>query len=1336
MKTAPIDGGTWTTQSTGVAATLESIVWNNTDSEYVVVGLDNTILKTTDLITWTQTSAFVTAPSVYNVQGDEFTAGYGPEEMVPGVVSDTITMTVATRPGTNWDETIYQHVGYSVVSTEIAPESAIQTDYSFANVVSTPAQLNVFVTNYVTGLSTTLYEGFGYTIDWINKLVLLTTPITFIAPGTADTLRIDVYEVGNGDQLVKANTETDPIRLNTTSGFNEIYVNANYSASIYQGSGVIRPTTQPLEVLAIETNDISDTITCESVEDFVLNSPIRFSGAVFGNIVEDQVYYVKSISAVSSRIIVSEFYNVGTGTAGETFPLTNATGEMNAIIQVGTGVVWTPPAVYYNGTKLVLGTTASVIRTASGTNTITTNSTGGLIPDTSIVFSDTMFGGVIVPQQVYYVKTIVDGNEFTISETAGGTALELTDATGGATLITSDFAIGLADNGISASIVFSAKYDNTVDYITYTLFGETFPVQYGYTIPETQLFAGNGSAASFQLTNYVGGDNPTNAIVEIDGVRQNNSAYTISATTNTVLFNSPPADGTVVAVRSYNLTERQYLNSQYNITGSIGSTLGSITISSTTHSVSLFDENSPGVATFDEDSPSIVLFDQTLNWLTLASGSTSTLIINSSLVFSNVIGGIIAGQTYYITEILNSTDFVISTQVGGLPYEVTTASGAMTSVVNGLTVANIVNIASAISSPITTIAVSGTAGATDYITCSATSGLIVGQDIIFKAPIFTAGAFSVGKQYQIVSLGNTNWNTAAGTIGVTYTVGSMFTAATAGSGTGTALLASLGGISTLGQIYFVRAIISNTEFTIEDQYGNLINLTTDSGNIVAYMGGQPAVRVTTGINNNLTENSLVRIDGTLGSVQLNNNTYYAKIISETVFDLYTQPYNPALNAVNYPVTAITSYVSGGYVWLDELFTIADTTTISTSSSGNRITVVSTSGLVINTPVYFTSLGSALGDDILGNITSKTEYYILEVRPEMLAGSFMVGNEYQIVDLGTTDWNTAAGTTSVVYAIGDTFVAAAIGSGTGIASALQEFTITANRYPDEAEVVLVDATGAVNVSQFQQVNVDRLWVTVNGYRLPSSSLRLNAYNNLSILTTIETGAAVIITSMMPTATPNEEVYLLTVSTSNQAAVYRANTQTRTWLTQPLYYTDSVIYLDDASRVTDAIEQNVTTPAAVDNKYNIGLVSNKDVICHVTVFNNTTQITVNPINYKIVVVDLAPVLQISAQVAVNDSLTITTLEGRLLYINGEKISFTECDLENNSVSQLTRGALGTGEQEFIPLYSEVFGIIPNNRMTDVEYADTWNPIPGIYNTVDGDPLQIAYTQGADFLRVDKT
>ena len=52
----------------------------------------------------------------------------------------------------------------------------------------------------------------------------------------------------------------------------------------------------------------------------------------------------------------------------------------------------------------------------------------------------------------------------------------------------------------------------------------------------------------------------------------------------------------------------------------------------------------------------------------------------------------------------------------------------------------------------------------------------------------SAGSFIVAQQYKITALGTTTqlqWNTIAGTTGQTYVVGSLFTAATTGSGSGT-----------------------------------------------------------------------------------------------------------------------------------------------------------------------------------------------------------------------------------------------------------------------------------------------------------------------------------------------------------------------------------------------------------------------------------------------------------------------------------------------------------------------------------------------------------------------
>jgi hypothetical protein len=508
-----------------------------------------------------------------------------------------------------------------------------------------------------------------------------------------------------------------------------------------------------------------------------------------------------------------------------------------------------------------------------------------------------------------------------------------------------DVVVGIASNGISASIIFSTgSYENTTDYIAYTLFGETTPVQYGYTIPEVQVIAADGSTV-YVLDNYVGDNNPENAIVEVNGLRLLGTAYTIDSNTDEITFVSAPTSGDTIAVTTFNNTDRQYLNTQSGITG--------------------------------------------------------------------------------------------------------------------ITVANIVDVNNTITptSAITNCTASN--GTTEVITCVSTTGFVPGQTIQFK--------------------------------GAT----------------------SFGGIAINGTVYYVRAVLSPTTFTIQDENGTIVDLSTGTGLIIAYVGGQSAVRVTTGTAHNLTSGDVVRIDGTLGSIQLNNNTYYVHVINSTQVDLYIDsPYNPGLSAINNPVTAVSSYISGGYIWESTAYIIQNLEVTDTTNDpilGNYLTVASTETLIVGTPVVFTGT-------VFGGVATNTTYYII----------------------------------SIVSAT--------------------EFAISETR--NGSEITLSTASGSMYVTQWEQDNVDRLWITVNGYRVPSSSLRVNANNEISILIVIDPSDEVIITSMMPSATPNEEVFLINVNQTGAGVVYRANTQTRTWLVEPLGHTDTVMYVNDVTRLTDVVSQTET------------------------------------------------------------------------------------------------------------------------------------------------------------------
>ena len=82
----------------------------------------------------------------------------------------------------------------------------------------------------------------------------------------------------------------------------------------------------------------------------------------------------------------------------------------------------------------------------------------------------------------------------------------------------------------------------------------------------------------------------------------------------------------------------------------------------------------------------------------------------------------------------------------------------------------------------------------------------------------SAGSFTVGVKYTISSLGtttNTQWNTIAGTTGVTYIVGNTFTAAVAGTGlgTGAATTKSISSITLLGGVKEINITNAGSGYT-------------------------------------------------------------------------------------------------------------------------------------------------------------------------------------------------------------------------------------------------------------------------------------------------------------------------------------------------------------------------------------------------------------------------------------------------------------------------------------------------------------------------------------------
>ena len=621
-------------------------------------------------------------------------------------------------------------------------------------------------------------------------------------------------------------------------------------------------------------------------------------------------------------------------------------------------------------------------------------------------------------------------------------------------------------------------------------------------------------------------------------------------------------------------------------------------------------------------------YDESLNWLVLSSGSTSSFNIGDSILFTanpDMLGGIVSGRTYYITEIWSSTEFVVSETPGGSPVVLTNDTGTMQGDTNPFYVIAITNVDNTITAPLATTVATATSSTGNEITVLSTAEFIPDQTVDFK---------------------------------------------------GTSVF---GGI-VAGQIYFVDTVVNGTTFTIKDKDGNPVALTNASGTMIVTVGGSPTVTVAVAPAGSFELNTRVRIGGVTGSTQLNGNAYYIRPITDTLYQLWLEPYQTGLNDPNYPVTNVSNYTGGGYIWQQGILYLVSAYATNTTSGTNTITVLSTENLVENTPVYFSRAGEQDGTNLLGGLEQGVEYFVKSIYDEFT------------------------------------------------------FSVSETQYGEE--MTLTTDTGFVNVTQWNQKNVERIYVTINGYRVPSSKLALNDYNEVSILAPVSAGDVVIMTNMIPTATPNQETYINFVNQDQEASVYRENVGNKTFLTQAIYDLSTEIYVSNVDAVTDQVIQHEVTPSAIDGKYNFGLTANRNLILAVQVYNNSTAELLDNAFYSVVIEDLAPILKIEAgsYIAPGDQLTITTVEGGTIFVNGEQINFGSVDLYNNTLGNLQRGANGTAKQYLIPQYTTVYGLIGENRLPDAYYDATWNPIPGIYNTTEGDPLQIAETVPALFLRSD--
>ncbi len=228
--------------------------------------------------------------------------------------------------------------------------------------------------------------------------------------------------------------ELNQIRFEGTS-FGNILDDNNYYIAKIVDSNFIQLAEDIVTLTISATTATSNLITVNSTNGFIADNPIKFIGTTYGGITAETVYYIRSGFS-------STQFQVSTSPGGGAVTLSTVTGSaMTAITCTEIYSVTSENgnmAGFSGGTLLTLtaydGAALSITATNGSTNRITTSSTSTLRVGMVVRFSGSVPIGGIPTNLPFYVKTIPSGSEFTISSTLNGDTYQLLTQTGSMTM--------------------------------------------------------------------------------------------------------------------------------------------------------------------------------------------------------------------------------------------------------------------------------------------------------------------------------------------------------------------------------------------------------------------------------------------------------------------------------------------------------------------------------------------------------------------------------------------------------------------------------------------------------------------------------------------------------------------------------------------------------------------------------------------------------------------------------------------------------------------------------------------------------------------------------------
>jgi len=209
-------------------------------------------------------------------------------------------------------------------------------------------------------------------------------------------------------------------------------------------------------------------------------------------------------------------------------------------------------------------------------------------------------------------------------------------------------------------------------------------------------------------------------------------------------------------------------------------------------------------------------------------------------------------------------------------------------------------------------------------------------------PLFTASNLLIDQDYTIESLGNTDWNTVAGTAGIVYAVGDTVVVKAAGTGTGDAKVVT--GDIGLGQEFPIVFGVSNITF-----YGNRSAVSFDAGSSSPYAVSAPSG----------------------GSITFDNSGPLFSNFGSSLVDIYIPSGTVDLKNVQAPGNNPTAAPNTGTLFLD-VANLKGAQILGNSFIGIKQSANSAnSGSVAFTDNVFVSAGNVLGQAMTGtfNLTA-------------------------------------------------------------------------------------------------------------------------------------------------------------------------------------------------------------------------------------------------------------------------------------------------------------------------------------------------------------------------------